>query len=110
MNLKPTVPAIDQPTEMEFEIRDLEGKLHNDIGVNVTILDSDGRLFKFPQQPAPDGIFSVIYIFPDDAVNNIILQMERNSTTFGVASFNVIVPPSAAPSDMLSQLLQPRPF
>ena len=110
MNLIPKVPTIDQPTEIQFEIRELDtGMPYNDLTANVTILDSDSRLFKFAEQPVSDGIFSVIYIFPDDALNNIIVQMERNSTAFGVAAFEVDVP-QTNPSDILSQLLQPRPF
>ena len=35
---------------------------------------------KFAEQPVSDGIFSVINIFPDDALNTIIAQMRRNST------------------------------
>ncbi len=77
---------------------------------NVTILDSDGRLFKFAEQPVSDGIFSVIYIFPnDDVLNNIIVQMKRNSTAFGVAAFEVYVP-HTYPGDIWSQLFQPSPF
>jgi hypothetical protein len=110
MNLTPKVPTVDQPTEIQFDIRELDtGMPYNDLSANVTILDSDSRLFKFAEQPVSDGIFSVIYIFPDDALNNIIVQMERNSTAFGVAAFEVNVP-QTNPSDILSQLLQPRPF
>jgi hypothetical protein len=110
MNLTPEVPTVDQPTEIQFEIRELNtGMPYREMTANVTILDSDGRLFKFAEQPVSDGIFSVIYIFPDDALNNIIVQMKRNSTAFGVAAFEVDVP-HTSPGDIWSQLFQPRPI
>lgn len=82
---------------------------YREITANVTILNSDGRLFKFAEQPVSDGIFSVIYIFQDDALNNIIVQMKRNSTAFGVAAFEVDIP-HTNPGDIWSQLFQPRHF
>ena len=110
MNLTPKVPTVDQPTEIQFDIRELNtGKPYREMTANVTILDSDSRLFKFAEQPVSDGIFSVIYIFPDDALNNIIVQMKRNSTAFGVTAFEVDVP-HTNPGDIWSQLFQPRPF
>ncbi|WP_458747313.1 hypothetical protein [Candidatus Nitrosocosmicus sp. T] len=110
MSLTPKVPTVDQPTELQFEIRELiSGIPYNNLTANVTIVDSDGRLFKFAQQPVSDGIFSVIYIFPDDALNTIIVQIKRNSTAFGAAAFEVDVP-HTSPGDFWSQLFQPRPF
>ena len=45
MSLTPKVPTVDQPTELQFEIRELISGIHyNNLTANVAILDSDGRL------------------------------------------------------------------
>ena len=103
--------TVNNQTETQFEIRQLNnGTFYADLKANVTILDSDGRLFKFPEQPVYKGKFSVICLFPDEAENTIILQLDRNCSSFTVASFEIIVPPLPPPGDLLSQLLHPRPF
>lgn len=111
MLLKPLVPTIDQPTELHFKVMELNsGSPYEHLTANVTIVDSDGRLFKFPGQPVINGEFYVIYIFPDDAQNNILLQLNKNSTSVGLASFNVNVPPLPLPDNWFEQLFSPRPF
>ncbi|MGN6346181.1 MAG: hypothetical protein ACTHKF_05450 [Candidatus Nitrosocosmicus sp.] len=63
-----------------------------DLNARVTVTDHDGRLFKFDNQFAKDGSFSVDYIFHDDGEHRIIFQLYKNNSAFAIGSFSVVIP------------------
>lgn len=112
MKLEPSVPIIDQWTQMFFDIKELNsGKLDPyNLTVNTTISDHDGRLFKFPEQKVTNGRFNISYIFPDDGQHRVILQLYKDNRAFTVANFDVNVPHPQEPKSIFEQLFQARPY
>lgn len=113
IKLDPTIPVIDQWTALYFEIKELEsGKLvqNDNLTVNATISDHDGRLFKFPEQKVKDGKLNISYIFPDDGQHRIILQLYKDDRAFTVSTFDMNVPHPQPPRGILESLFQPRPY
>jgi hypothetical protein len=92
----PKEPVIDKPTELKFTVQNLQtGKLLNDnISARVVVVNNAGgqqRSFKFENITAPNGIFSVNYLFPDPGLYNVITKIDSKDFT-SLASFNVAVP------------------
>jgi hypothetical protein len=92
----PEEPVIDKPTELKFTIQNLQtGKQLNDLSARVVVLSDTGgqqRSFKFTNiTAAPDGIFSIKYLFPDSGLYNVITKIDSNDYS-SLASFNVSVP------------------
>ena len=89
----PKEPVIDKPTELKFTVQ--TGKLLNDnISARVVVVNNAGgqqRSFKFTNITAPNGIFSVNYLFPDSGLYNVITKIDSKDFT-SLASFNVAVP------------------
>lgn len=113
MILEPKIPIIDEMTSISFNVGKLNSSdIYKDLNARVTITDHDGRLFKFNNQyfPITNGKLSVTYIFPDDGVHRIILQLYKNTNPFAMGSFDVIVPPVKSPADIFAWLFQPRPY
>jgi hypothetical protein len=112
MNLDPSIPIIDEKTQITFSVKKLNDTgTFDDLNARVTITDHDGRLFKFGSKPIAEGKVSVDYIFPDDGQHRAILQIYKNSTAFALASFDITVPHPQPPSNnILSWLFQGRPF
>ena len=92
ITLDPKVPIVDKSTKISFDInklnRSITPNLENLSG-KVTIVDSDGRIFKFDNKNIIDNKFFVNYIFPSDGENKIILQLYKNKTPFTISSFNL---------------------
>jgi hypothetical protein len=91
----PEKPIIDSPTELKFVVMNPQTNSHlTGLSARVVVLtNSSGqeRSFKFTNITAPDGTFSVKYLFPDTGLYEVITTV--NSKTFvTLASFNVFVP------------------
>ena len=92
----PELPVIDAPTELKFNVQNLQtGKQLNDLSARVVVLSNAGgqqRSFKFTNiSAAPDGTFSVKYLFPDSGLYNVITKVVSNDFA-SLASFNLFVP------------------
>jgi hypothetical protein len=109
IKLVPTIPIIDEPTELSFKITYLDNsKPYEGLNTRVTITDHDGRLYKFENKliPITNGQFFVNYIFPDDGEHRIILQLYKNTTPFTVSSFDLLIPHPIPPSET-DKMLKP---
>jgi hypothetical protein len=93
----PELPIIDAPTELKFSVQNLQtGEQLNNLSARVVVLSNTGggqqRSFKFTNiTAAPDGAFSVKYLFPDSGLYNVITKIDSKDFT-SLASFNVFVP------------------
>jgi hypothetical protein len=93
----PTQPIVDKPTELKFNVQNLQtgSPLKDLIGRVVILTNSSGqeRAFKFANIRAPDGNFSVKYLFPDSGLYQVICKIDsKNSSALALASFKVNVP------------------
>ncbi|MBV9176605.1 MAG: hypothetical protein JO297_06175 [Nitrososphaeraceae archaeon] len=91
----PQTPIIDTPTELKFSVQNLQtgANLKNLAARVVIVTNSSGqeRSFKFTNISAPDGNFSVKYLFPDSGVYQVISRTYSKDTPT-LASFKVTVP------------------
>jgi len=91
----PKEPVIDKPTELRFTVQNLQtGEQIKNLSARVVVVNNAGgqlRSFKFANITAPDGIFSVKYLFPDSGSYNVITKVDSKDFT-SLASFNVFVP------------------
>jgi hypothetical protein len=91
----PKEPVIDKPTELEFTVQNVQtGEQIKNLSARVVVVNNAGgqlRSFKFANITAPNGIFSVKYLFPDSGSYNIITKVDSKDFT-SLASFNVFVP------------------
>ena len=91
----PKEPVIDKPTELGFTVQNLQtGEQIKNLSARVVVVNNAGgqlRTFKFANITAPNGIFSVNYLFPDSGSYNIITKVDAKDFT-SLASFNVSVP------------------
>ena len=93
----PAIPIIDTPTDLKFSIQNLQtGKPVTDIFARVVILtNSSGqeRIFRFANITAPNGVFSIKYLFPDTGLYQVITRITSHSNgVASLASFKVFVP------------------
>jgi len=93
----PAIPIIDSPTDLKFSIQNLQtGKPVTDILARVVILtNSSGqeRIFRFANITAPDGVFSIKYLFPDTGLYQVITRITSHSNVVAsLSSFKVYVP------------------
>ena len=91
----PQTPIVDTPTELKFSVQNLQtgGNLKNLAARVVIVTNSSGqeRSFKFTNISAPDGDFSVKYLFPDSGVYQVISRIySKDAPT--LSSFKVTVP------------------
>jgi hypothetical protein len=91
----PKEPVIDKPTELGFTVQNLQtGEQIKNLSARVVVVNNAGgqlRTFKFTNITAPNGIFSVNYLFPDSGSYNIITKLDSKNYS-SLASFNVFVP------------------
>jgi hypothetical protein len=91
----PQTPIIDKPTQLKFSIQNLQTgtPLKNLIARVVIVTNSSGqeRSFKFTNITAPNGSFSVNYLFPDTGVYQVISRTYSKDVPT-LASFKVLVP------------------
>lgn len=92
---EPKIPIVDKPTELNFKVQRINtGDYVKDLEANVLITDNISgqfRNFKFNNVSAPDGQFSVKYLFPDTGLFEIIARVSSPSVQ-ALAAFDVIVP------------------
>ena len=93
----PAIPIIDTPTDLKFSIQNLQtGKPVTDLSARVVVLtNSSGteRIFRFTNITAPDGVFSIKYLFPDTGLYQVITRITSYSNgVASLASFKVFVP------------------
>lgn len=91
----PQTPIVDTPTELKFSLQNLQtgANLKNLAARVVIVTNSSGqeRSFKFTNISAPDGNFSIKYLFPDSGVYQVISRTySKDAPT--LASFKVTVP------------------
>jgi hypothetical protein len=104
----PREPVIDKPTELKFIVQNLQtgGQIKN-LSARVIVINNAGeqqRFFKFTNITAPNGIFSVKYLFPDSGVYNVITKIDSKDFT-SLASFTVPVPLPSLNGDILSPIV-----
>jgi hypothetical protein len=97
----PKNPSIDKPTELKFSVSNLLTGQHlkNLVAMVVIITSSIGqeRTFKFNNIYAPNGDFSVKYLFPDSGMYQVITRINSNNPqSIMLASFRVIVTPETS--------------
>jgi hypothetical protein len=92
LTLDPKVPIVDKNTKISFDIKKLNSSISSNLenlSGRITIVDSDGRLFKFDNKNITGNKFFVNYIFPSDGENKIILQLYKNKVPFTIGYFNL---------------------
>ena len=94
---EPKIPIIDKPTELKFAVQHIstEDYLRN-LEANVLVTDNISgvfRDFRFNNVSAPDGQFSVKYLFPDTGLFEIIVRISSPDSpdAQALAAFKVIV-------------------
>jgi hypothetical protein len=92
----PSKPIIDAPTQLKFTVQNLQtGEQLKNLSARAVVLSNTGgqqRSFKFTNiTAAPDGTYSVKYLFPDSGLYQVITKIGSNDFT-SLASFNVSVP------------------
>ena len=92
----PAKPIIDAPTQLKFSVQNLQtGEQLKNLSAKAVVLSNAGgqqRSFKFTNiTAAPDGTYSVKYLFPDSGLYQVITKIGSNDFT-SLASFNVSVP------------------
>jgi hypothetical protein len=92
----PAKPIIDAPTQLKFSVQNLQtGEQLKNLSARAVVLSNTGgqqRSFKFTNiTAAPDGTYSVKYLFPDSGLYQVITKIGSNDFT-SLASFNVSVP------------------
>jgi len=97
----PKNPSIDTPSELKFSVSNLLTGQHlkNLVAMVVIITGSTGqeRTFKFNDIYAPNGDFSVKYLFPNPGMYQVITRINSNNPqSIMLASFRVIVTPETS--------------
>jgi hypothetical protein len=91
----PKEPVIDKPTELKFTVQNLQTDDNiKNLSARVVVINNAGgqlRSFKFINIMAPNGVYSVKYLFPDSGLYNVITKIDSKDFT-SLASFNVAVP------------------
>ena len=92
---EPKIPIVDEPTELKFTVQRIStGDYVKDLEANVLVTDNISgqfRNFIFNNVSAPDGQFSVKYLFPDTGLFEIIARVSSQDVQ-ALAAFDVIVP------------------
>ncbi|MFL6411230.1 MAG: hypothetical protein ACJ71K_08310 [Nitrososphaeraceae archaeon] len=81
----PKEPIIDKPTELKFTVQSLQtSEQIKNLPARLVVVNNAGgqqRSFKFANITAPNGIFSVKYLFPDSGSYNIITKVDAKDFT-----------------------------
>ena len=113
LKLEPKAPIMDQWTRMYFEINESSSDKvvqNANLTVKATISDHDSRLFKFPEKQVIDGRFNNSYIFPDDGLHRVILQIYKDDIPVTIATFDINIPHPQPPKGFFESLFQIRPY
>jgi hypothetical protein len=109
IKLDPQTPIVDQNTKISFEIKKLNISLpanFANLSVKVTMVNSDGELFKFGKQNITDNRFIINYKFPNNGIDRAIFQLYKNEKPFDIGSFDINVPVPPPPSNPFANLLK----
>ena len=92
----PKNPVINTPTKLKFSVDNLRTgvNIKNLLATVVIISNSSGheKIFKFKNITAPNGNFSLQYVFPNLGNYQVITQIKStNPSSIMLASFQVIV-------------------
>lgn len=94
---EPKIPIVDKPTELKFAVQHIStGDYLRNLEANVLVTDNISgvfRDFRFNNVSAPDGQFSVKYLFPDTGLFEIIVRISSPDVpdAQALAAFEVIV-------------------
>ena len=91
---EPEKPVIDTPTELKFDIQNLQtGAQLKNLLARVIITDGQ-RTFKFTNITVPNGNLSLKYLFPDTGTYQVITRIDdlKNNNPSTLSSFQVFVP------------------
>ena len=91
---EPEKPVIDTPTELKFNIQNLQtGVQLKNLLARVVITDGQ-RTFKFTNITVPNGNLSLKYLFPDTGTYQVIARIDdlKNNNPSTLSSFQVFVP------------------
>ncbi|HEY7081197.1 MAG TPA: hypothetical protein VH500_15980 [Nitrososphaeraceae archaeon] len=104
----PSKPVVDSPTELRFIVQDLKtGKnLKNLLAHVIITANSSGqeRTFRFNNITAPNGDFSLKYLFPDYGTYLVIASIRSNISAVALASFQVVIPFQSTNTSFISVL------
>jgi hypothetical protein len=93
----PRYPWINTHTLLAFSVDNLRtgNHLKNLLATVVIINNSSGqqKIFEFNHLYAPNGVFSVKYLFPLPGMYQIITRINSNPPSITLASFSIIVTP-----------------
>ena len=91
----PEKPIIYKPTQLKFDVQNLQTGSHlkNVTARVVIVTNTTGResSLKYDNLTAPDGIFSVKYVFPEWGIYQVISRIHSEDVS-ALASFKVLVP------------------
>jgi hypothetical protein len=91
----PKIPIIDEPTELQFTVQRISNEEYwKDLDAHVLITDNTTgqfRNFRFNNITAPDGQFSVNYLFPGSGLFEVITRLSSPEVQ-ALAGFDVVVP------------------
>jgi hypothetical protein len=91
---EPEKPVIDTPTELKFNIQNLQtGVQLKNLLARVIVTDGQ-RTFKFTNITVPNGNLSLKYLFPDTGTYQVIARIDdlKNNNPSTLSSFQVFVP------------------
>ena len=91
---QPEKPVIDTPTELKFNIQNLQtGVQLKNLLARVVVTDGQ-RTFKFTNITVPNGNLSLKYFFPDTGTYQVIARIDdlKNNNPSTLSSFQVFVP------------------
>jgi hypothetical protein len=77
----PTKPVVDSPTVLQFIVQDLKtNKPMNNLQTHVIVTTNSSdqeQTFRFNNVKAPNGMFSVRYLFPDYGTYQVIAILDQ---------------------------------
>jgi hypothetical protein len=90
MQFEPKNPTPNKQTKILFQINHLNGSAHyNNLTAVITILDSQGGIYKFAKQEVKDGKAFADYIFPSNVNSKVIIQLYKNNQGYFLSSFDI---------------------
>ncbi len=96
----PSKPIVDSPTNLRFIVRNMTGGNNlKDLTAHVSITSNSSgqeRTFKYNNITAPNGAFSLRYIFPDYGTYQVIAAVRSNTSAVALASFPINIPVQVA--------------
>ncbi len=94
VKIEPQTPIVDQDTKLTFEVKKLNNATPANFAksVKVTMVNSDGEIFKFAKQNITNNTFTVTYKFPNVGVDRAIIQLYKTAVPFDIGAFDINVP------------------